>query len=238
MAQALGGAHVEPDAEVGADVAGRDRTKDGALIPPDAGREDGEFGEDLGVGEAEVERDEAAERGAAERGVGGVGQGAELAVDAGLQLLDEETAVEVAVAATEARVAGGRVLCHAAEAGVVDADEDDRLDQAGASEAVGGGVCLPGVVGDVGGAAVEEVLAVMEIEDGEPARGVVDVGFRQVDFDVASLRQEVRLELPEDEIARVVVELVRGREIVVRTRSRFERRETLPERSATQGRGG
>jgi hypothetical protein len=80
------------------------------------------------------------------------------------------------------------------------------------------------VIWDVGGAAVEKILAVVEIEDGKMARGVVDVGFRQVDFDVASVGQEARLKLPEDEIARVVVELVRGREIVVRTWRRFEGR--------------
>ena len=179
----------------------------------------------LRVGEAEVERDEAAEGGAAERRVGGVGEGAELAIDAGLQLFDEEPAVEIAVAAAKGGVAGGCVLGHAAKAGVVDADEDDGFDEASAGEAVGGGVGLPGVVGDVRGAAVEEVLAVVEIEDRKMARGLVDVGFRQVDFDVASVRQEARLELPEDEVARIVVELVRGRESVVRTWSGFERRE-------------
>jgi hypothetical protein len=81
------------------------------------------------------------------------------------------------------------------------------------------------VICDVGGATVEEVLSVVQIEDRKVTRGLVGVGFRQVDFDVASLRQEARLELSQDEVARVVVELVRGRESVVRPRSGFERRE-------------
>ena len=95
--------------------AGGGGAQNAALVPPDAGGEDGEFGEDFGVGEAEVERDQAAERGAAERGIGGVGQRAELAIDAGLQLLDEQTAIEIAVAAAKAGVAGGGVFGHAAE---------------------------------------------------------------------------------------------------------------------------
>ena len=142
------------------------------LVPPDAGGHDGELAEDVGVVEAEGEGDEAAERGAAEGGVLRAGEGAEAAVDEGLELFDEEAAVAAAFAAAEADVAGGGVLGHAADAGVGDADEDDGLDEAFAGEGVGGGVGAPGAVDDVGGAAVEEVLAVVEVEDGEAAAGL------------------------------------------------------------------
>ncbi len=140
------------------------------VVPPDAGREYGEPGKDLRVGEAEVERDETAQGRTAERGVRGVRESAELAIDAGFQLLDEKAAVEVAVTAAEAWVAGGSVLSHATKAGVINPDEDDRLDKTLAGEAVGGGVGLPGAVWYVGGPAVEEILAVVEIEDGEKCR--------------------------------------------------------------------
>jgi hypothetical protein len=53
------------------------------------------------------------------------------------------------------------------------------------------------MAGDIGGTAVEEVLAVVEIEDRKMPRRLVRVGFRQVDFDVASIRQEARLKLPD-----------------------------------------
>src|SRR5215472_11709310 len=122
--------------------------------------------------------------------MGGIGQRAKLAIDAGLQLFDEETAVAIAVAAAEAGVTAGRVFSHAAQAGVIDADEDQGLDQAFPRETVGGRVGAPRAAWYVGGAAVEEILAIVEIEDGKSAGGLVRVGFRQVDFDVAIVGQE------------------------------------------------
>lgn len=44
---------------------------------------------------------------------------------------------------------------------------------------------LPGVSGDVSGEVVEEILTVVEIEDGEAAVGIAEVGFGQVDGDGA-----------------------------------------------------
>lgn len=61
VAEAFGCAHVEPDAEVGFGAGAADAVKDGALVPPDAGREDGGFAEDVGVVEGEGEGDEATE---------------------------------------------------------------------------------------------------------------------------------------------------------------------------------
>ncbi len=52
-------------------------------------------------------------------------------VDPGLQLFDEQPSVAPALAAAHAVVAGGRVLGHAAQAGVGDADEDDGFGFAG-----------------------------------------------------------------------------------------------------------
>ena len=57
--------------------------QDGALIPPDAGGEDGDFAEGVGVIECDGEGDEGAEGGASDGGVGGVGECAEGFVDEG-----------------------------------------------------------------------------------------------------------------------------------------------------------
>jgi hypothetical protein len=224
MAEAFGGAHIQPDAgmrEVGR-LGSEARTDAGgarwntaaeplehaAVVPPDAGREDGEAAEDLRVLEAEGERDEAAEGAAAEAGVRGAIEQAEALGDEGQEFLDEEAAVELAFAAAAHGVAGGCVLGHAADAGVVDADEDEGLDAAFASEAVGGGVGAPGAAGKVRGAGVEEVLAVVKVEDGEVAAGIGGVGLGEVDADAAGfgVGQEARVE-QEGLVAGIVVEL-------------------------------
>jgi hypothetical protein len=188
VAEAFGHAHVEPDAEVGLGAGAADAVQDGALIPPDAGGEDGGFAEDVGVVERDGERDEGTEGGASDGGVGRVGEGAEGFVDEGLG------------------IASVGVLGHAADAGVGDADEDEGLDFVGGGEGVGGEVGLPGAVGDEGGAGVDEVLAVVEIEDGEAALGVEEVGFGEVDGDVTAAGEVAGMEVLQAEEAWVFVE--------------------------------
>ncbi len=217
VAEAFTGAHVEPEAEVRFGASAADAVEDGALVPPDAGAHDGGLGEDAGVVEREGEGDEAAEGGAAEGGVFGAGEGAEVEVDEGLELVDEEAAVARAFSAAATGVAGGGVLGHAAHAGVGDADEDDGLDFAGGGEGVGGFVGTPGAAGNERGAGVDEVLAVVEIEDGKVAGGVGEVGFREVDGDVSAAGKEARAEVVEAQVARIIVE-VAGLALIVRER--------------------
>ena len=201
VAQALVHAHVEPDAWAGASlvkdrfgtggriaaeeggkdagpgrVFGADAGEDVAAVPPDAGGKDAEFAEDLRVVEADGEGDEATERTAGEAGVFGSGEGAEGGVDERFEFVDKEAGVEGAFAATVTPVFAGGVLLHAVMAGVVDADEDERLDELFAGEAVGGGVGAPGAAGDVGRAGIDEVLAVVEVEDGVATVWVGAVG--------------------------------------------------------------
>ena len=206
VAEAFGGTHVEPDAEVGFGAGTSDAVEDGSAIPPDAGGEDGDFAEDVGVVEGDGQGDEAAEGGAADGGVGGVGEGAEGLVDEGLELVDEEAAVAATVSSVTARIAGMGVFCHPPKAGVVDADEEDGLDLVGAGEGVGCGVGLPGAVRDEGGSAVDEVLAVLEIEDGEAAVGFGEVGVGEIDDDVSAGGEEAGAEVVEEEETRVLVE--------------------------------
>ena len=206
MAEAFGGTHVEPDAEVGFGTGASDAVEDGSLVPPDAGGEDGDFAEDVGVVEGDGEGDEGAEGGATDGGVGWVGEGAEGLVDEGLEFVDEEAAVAATVSSVTARVAGVGVFCHPPNAGVVDADEDDGFDLVGAGEGVGCGVGLPGAVRDEGGSAVNEVLAVVEIEDGEAAKGLGEVGLGEIDEDVATGGEEAGAEVAEEEETGVLVE--------------------------------
>jgi len=178
VAQAFGHAHVQPDAGARVGMGLVKQGEDAAIVPPDAGRDDGEFAEGFRMREAEGERDETSERGTAEGRVGWGGEGSEAGVDVREQGFEQELAIEGALASTEFGVGGGGVLGHAAEAGVGDADEDEGLDEAGGGELVCGGVGAPGVAGEVGGSWVEEVLAVVEIEDGEAPAGLGAVGFR------------------------------------------------------------
>src|ERR1700734_2036260 len=73
--------------------------------------------------------------------------------------------------------------------GVVNADDDPRLHFAGAGGGVGLLANLPGLAGDEGGARVEEVLAVLHIDDGVGAVGVLVVAGRHVDDEVALVGQ-------------------------------------------------
>ena len=135
--------------------------------------------------EPEIQGDEATQRRAAEGGRLATGPGAVGGVNLRLELLDEEAAIAGGFAAAKLCVAGGGVLRHATKAGVGDADEDDRLDFIRFGETVGGGVGTPGVAGNIGGEVVEEVLAVVKIEDGKAAGGIGEVGFGEIDGDGA-----------------------------------------------------
>lgn len=182
---ALGHAHVEPDAEIWPGEWSFYKAEDAAVVPPDRRGENGDFAENLRVFKAKEERDKTAEGGAADGGSGRAGLGAVDAIDLRFELFDEEAGVTPGFATAELEVAGGGVFGHAAEAGVGDADENDWLNFARFSEAVGGGVGAPGVAGNVGGEVVEEVLTVVEIEDGEAAVGIGEVGFWQINGDAA-----------------------------------------------------
>ncbi len=114
----------------------------------------------LGVAQAEVERDEAAERGAAEAGGVAVGADAVVRGDKGQDFASEREAVLRGLAAAHLPVALVGVLGHAV-AGVVDADDDQRLHFTGANGCVGVLADLPGAAGDERGAWVEEVLSVI-----------------------------------------------------------------------------
>jgi hypothetical protein len=56
---------------------------------------------------------------------------------------------------------------------------------------VGGGIDAPGAVGEVGRAAVDEVLAVVHIKDREAAVRFVKIGFREIHNHITLCGEEV-----------------------------------------------
>jgi hypothetical protein len=151
------------------------------LIPPDGGREDGEFAEDLGKLHAEVNGEEAAERRTAQPLIGGALRDAIAGFDEGLKFFDEEAAVLIGFAAAKFAVARGSVLVEALLAGVVDADDYKRLDGALGNEGVSGFTDAPILAGNKGGGGIEEILAVFEIQDRESQIGTLFVDAGKVD---------------------------------------------------------
>ncbi len=184
--RAFGCAHVEPDRERRLGYGLPDKAKDAAAVPPQGGRDDGDLAKDAAVLEGKEEGDKAAERGSAKCGVGSGGGGAELAVNKRLKLFDEQRAIERSLAAAEAGVRGGGVLGHALEAGIGDADEDHRLNRTGLCQPIGGAVSAPSVAREVGGVPVEEVLTVVQVEDGKRALRLGEVSSGKIDGDGAA----------------------------------------------------
>ena len=207
VVSAFGRTDIEPDEEVGVDRGATGEAEDAAAVPPDGRRDDGDAAEDIAMLEGKEERDKATERGAAKRGVRRIGKGAELAIDEGFEVVNEELTVERAAAATELRVGIGRVLGHALMAGIGNPDEDDRLDALLLGEAIGGGVGAPGVAGKIGGHAIKQILTVMKVEDGEATIGLRQIGDRQVDGDGAIGGERVRVAKRAEQIAGVGGEL-------------------------------
>ncbi len=115
--------------------------------------------------------------------------------DEGQQVLREEVAVLVGVSAAHLPVAGRRVFGEAVFAGVGDADHDEWLDLAGFDHGVGRLGNLPGSSRDERGSGIEEVLSVLQIQDGILAIGFFVIARRQIYRHIAVVRQEAAVEL-------------------------------------------
>ena len=184
-------AYIEPDAGAIPDFRGAlvQVAEDAFVVPPDAGREHGEFAEPGGVAQAEVERDQAAERRTSKPCRLAIGADAVLRGDPGQNLACEGEAVLLGLAAAHAPVGLVGVLVQTAVTGVVNADNDQRLNLAGLDGGVGLFAHLPGAAGNVGSAGIEEILAVLQVEHGVAAFGLLVIAGREVDDQVALVRQ-------------------------------------------------
>lgn len=91
----------------------------------------------------------------------------------------------------------------------MDAYQNHGLDLARTGEQIGGGMSSPCVIGNIGGAAVKEILTVMKIEDREAAGGFAPIGFGKIDVNLTIVGKKVGVELPQDKEARIPIKLVR-----------------------------
>jgi hypothetical protein len=93
--------------------------------------------------------------------------------------------IVVGFAAAHAPITLGCVFSQSAVAGVVDADDDERLYFASLDGGIGVFADLPGASRNVRGAGVEQVLAILQIKNRVAAVRVFLIPWRQVDNDIA-----------------------------------------------------
>src|SRR5712692_6185437 len=112
------------------------------------------------------------------------GEGTVFAIDKWLHFFDQKFCIAVGAAAAEFGDMGGSVFTNA-RLRVVHPHDDQRGDQASLNAMVRGLPDVPVLPWDEGGGAIEEILAVMKIEDGEMAPGLVRISGRRVNNEVA-----------------------------------------------------
>ena len=121
------------------------------------------------------------------------GERAIFAVDQGLHLFDEEFCVAIGAATAEFRHVSGSIFANA-RFRVVHADDDERSDRARLNAMIGGLANVPVLAGNEGSGAIEKILAVVKIENGEMAGGLIGVSGRRVDNEVALVAEKARAE--------------------------------------------
>src|SRR5450755_3394648 len=108
-----------------------------------------------------------------------------LGLNQGHQLLEEKFGVAIGATAPELGRFGGRVFVNAGFAGVVNADDDQWLDQPLMDGVVGGFFDVPVVAGNESRRSVEEILAVVKVQDGIAAVRPFLISRWQIDDEVA-----------------------------------------------------
>jgi len=192
-ARAFARADVEPNARARFDGCSPGEAMNDALVPPYGRREGRNFSKNARVLEAEVKRNEAAQRGTANACMLRAMERAVLAIDEGLHFFNQEFCVAVGAAAAEFGDVRGSVFTDA-RFGVVHADDDQRGDCADLNAVIRGLADVPILAGDEGSGAIEKILAVVKIEDGETAGGLGGVSGRSVNDEVALVAEKARAE--------------------------------------------
>src|SRR5216684_4585388 len=142
----------------------------------------------------QIEGDEAAQRRTADAGMLRAGERAVFAIDEGLYFFEEKLCIAVGAAAAEFGDVRGSVFADA-RFGVVHADDDQRGDYASLNAIIRSLADVPVLSRDEGSGAIEEILAVVKIKDGETARGLTGVSGRGVNDEVALVAEKARTEL-------------------------------------------
>ncbi len=175
-------AGIEPEARALRRFIVAHHFENGAAVPPDRRRQHGGGGKHARIQQGGLQRHKATEGRTADcvsrfaRAV--------LAVDEWLEFARQHLRVAIALAAFAARrIARGGVFGDAADAGVVDTDQDGGLDGAGADECVGGDIGAP-VLPEEGGGGIEQILAVLQVQHRQTGGALIVAG-GNVDYDIA-----------------------------------------------------
>src|SRR6266567_2984323 len=121
------------------------------------------------------------------------GKGAVFAIDEGLHFFDQKFCVAVGAAAAELGNGRGSVFANA-RLRVVHPNDNQRGHRASLNTMIRSLPDVQVLPGDEGSDAIEEILAVMKIQDGEMARGLVRVSGRRVNDEVALIAEKARAE--------------------------------------------
>ena len=161
-------------------------------IPPDRRRHNRQPPKDVRRAKPQVKRHQPAQRTAAHRRMAGVGLRAILAVDPGLQFLDNQTAVSFGQSAVlVAQVHGRRVFVDALRTGMVNAHDDQRLYLARPDQRIGRRFHMPDLARHKRPMLLEKILPVVQIEH-RIARLAFVISVRRVNRNLA-LGQKLRL---------------------------------------------
>src|SRR5712692_2208159 len=193
-ARAFARADIQPDARAGLHDRGPSKTVDNELVPPDGRRESGDSSKNARMLEPQIEGNEAAQRRTADAGVLRAGERAVFAIDERLHFFKQKFCIAVGASAAEFGDVGGSVFANP-RLGVVHPDDDQRGDRAGLNAMIRGLPDVPVLPGDEGSGAIEEILAIMKIKDGETAPGLAGVTGRRVNDEVALIAEKARGEL-------------------------------------------
>src|ERR1700687_2343008 len=193
-ARAFACTDVQPDARAGLDSCCPGKTVDDELIPPDGRGERGDFPKHARMLEPQIEGTRPPRRGAPGAGVLRAGERAVFAIDEGFHFFNQKLCIAVGAAAAEFRNVGGSVFANA-RLRVVHPHDDQRCNRARLNAMVRALPDAPVLPGDEGGAATEEILAVMKREDGEMAPGLVGVSGRRINDEAALIAEKARAEL-------------------------------------------
>src|SRR6266446_3601869 len=192
-ARAFARADVQPDARAAFHNRSVCKTVDHVLVPPDGGREGGNFPKNARMLEPHIEGNEASQRRTADAGVLRAGERAVFSIDERLYLFDEEFRVAVGAAAAELGHVSGSVFANA-RLGVVHANDDERSDRAGLNAMIGGLADVPILTRDEGYGPVEKILAIVKIEDREMTRRLIGISRRRVNHEIALVAEKARAE--------------------------------------------
>lgn len=193
-ARAFARADVQPDARARLDIHGLNETMNDELIPPHGGRERSDFAKNGGMLEPEIERNQAAQRRAANSGVQRAGESAVFAIYERLHFLNQKFRVAVGAATTEFGDVRGRIFSDT-RFGVVHADDDERFDRARFDAIIRGWADVPVLPGDEGSGAIEKILAVVEIKHWEMTPRLVVIARWGVNDEIALIAKKARAKL-------------------------------------------